>query len=533
MIFEYLYKKSLNRNDLLMVYEKYHLKCLSTLYYNVFSRLVFQCSNNHYFTSSLLYLKCTNFNCPVCKEINDKDLLEIKHIQTSIIEKIEDKFKKQILSQIKLMKEEVFYNQKPIEMTQFDIDFIKNSLIILLKEFLKKFEHSDFNDNHIQYILDIFLDFTSEIFQLDFNRIYIPNPSILQRKITIKNKELILDNLNCLSIYDLRKYYENLSIINCSKFIIHSMQISVRTKPLIYYAVKQKMDNANITKYYDSAIFFFQLLDDSDLKKSCNAGLIAGSIYRIVSEDKITNAEYYRNFELTANDCTYQFQSMQNKIELFHKESNYFSWDDEKLKTYISLNKKYSPLIISFILNCSKQNLQEGETIIEKQKIKNESQLFKGNKFNLFAFDMSNLVNSYIELKKIKLNDNINPIINLKDYFKDNYQCWFFAQKHLEYLKKFYPENEFNHWYLEDLFKKKFEYQYVDVDATMAGIICSLIERHQNQIHTLYLGTGDKDVHIILDMAKKYKIRIVVIAINKDSLSRELRDNSNDIILLF
>ena len=63
---------------------------------------------------------------------------------------------------------------------------------------------------------------------------------------------------------------------------------------------------------------------------------------------------------------------------------------------------------------------------------------------------------------------------------------------------------------------------YADIDTLLTGVTGRFIAEHHDQISEIYLGSGDKDLHVVLDTAKDFSIPITVIAVSQDSLANEL-----------
>ena len=52
---------------------------------------------------------------------------------------------------------------------------------------------------------------------------------------------------------------------------------------------------------------------------------------------------------------------------------------------------------------------------------------------------------------------------------------------------------------------------------------CRFIAEHHDQISEIYLGSGDKDLHVVARHSQKFfSIPITVIAVSQDSLANEL-----------
>lgn len=156
-----------------------------------------------------------------------------------------------------------------------------------------------------------------------------------------------------------------------------------------------------------------------------------------------------------------------------------------------------------------------------KAKLKTEK---KPKEFSLFAIDVNNLIESF---KRLYPNNYINikpPLEILKEKYlqKASYKAHLFASKHLESQKRFIPESEDNHWHIESYRKRKYPGQYVDVDVTLAVQTAILIEKYKSRISHFYLGSGDKDFHSIIKIARRYNIPVSLIVCSRNNVSIDL-----------
>jgi hypothetical protein len=166
--------------------------------------------------------------------------------------------------------------------------------------------------------------------------------------------------------------------------------------------------------------------------------------------------------------------------------------------------------------------------------------LLKGQKFALFAFDVNNL---YVSFKRKFENRNMlrkPPLLKrIRDFYLPKTQpfiAYFFASKHLESLQSFIPPNDFIHWEIEDKIKKIYPngtFLYCDVDTRLAAVTYNIISDFHSQIDSFTLGSGDKDLKIVADLALKYNIPINVMVIDEHNLSAELRSIAKEIFELY
>lgn len=202
-----------------------------------------------------------------------------------------------------------------------------------------------------------------------------------------------------------------------------------------------------------------------------------------------------------------------------------------------TIYKNYIKLIKIF----NEEN-KESESNISKKSISSSSSsdnnLFKGNTFSLFIIDLNNLMASMIHYKKESGLRVVKPFHKLKSLFQQyedshkNYMVHCFASKYLEHLKNHLPESDTIKWYIESYFKNKKKGIYADIDTLLCGEMVHFIEMHHQQINNVYLISGDKDLHIVIDTAKKYNIKTTIIVAELKNLSNELNLLSDTIISL-
>ncbi|MHA1269290.1 MAG: BREX system Lon protease-like protein BrxL [Candidatus Helarchaeota archaeon] len=203
------------------------------------------------------------------------------------------------------------------------------------------------------------------------------------------------------------------------------------------------------------------------------------------------------------------------KIELLKNR-----WNDE----YNNLEKKFLPI------EKTVKNLIEQK---EKER-KDQTKPFNGKKFTLYAFDINNIAISLNEKYKGYVR-HVSPMGRIITRFLNKEQLYlahFFATKQLEHFKEELPESEYVKWHIETMKKNYSSNKYVDVDATLTGIIVNEIEKYHDQISYFYLGSGDKDLHIVIDTAKKYNIPVGIIVSVEKTLSNAYKELADDIFIL-
>jgi uncharacterized LabA/DUF88 family protein len=169
-----------------------------------------------------------------------------------------------------------------------------------------------------------------------------------------------------------------------------------------------------------------------------------------------------------------------------------------------------------------------------------ESSTQPSKKFALYAFDVNNLFNSFkkkyegfVRYRKNPMLKQITDMLLPKDR---QFKAYFFASKHLEPLKEYVPPSSNIIWEIEDKVKRvemNGTTIYSDVDIRLAAKMYNYIEQNWRSISTFTLGSGDKDLRIVCDLALKYKIPVNIIVIEKENLSRELREIASDIFEVY
>jgi len=254
-----------------------------------------------------------------------------------------------------------------------------------------------------------------------------------------------------------------------------------------------------------------QVIKDLEQKESKLVN-ITSSLKRNIEEDLNTTKSYIqRSLGLEPDLLSYNYKpliwSSDQIIKIIQERIEQWKNETGKFSSFKDIYKKLYPLI-------KKKTVEKAKT---KQK-------FQGKKFPLFAFDVNNLLISFKHKYPNYFFNKESPIVRIKKkYLKDEpYLAYFFASAHLARYLSVIPQNEFNHILIEKLIKDKHTGIHVDVDALLAGIITPIIEKYKDQISHFYLGSGDKDFHFIIEMAKKYNIPVSIIVIEESTLSIDL-----------
>jgi hypothetical protein len=162
-------------------------------------------------------------------------------------------------------------------------------------------------------------------------------------------------------------------------------------------------------------------------------------------------------------------------------------------------------------------------------------QIFNGERFELFAFDMNNLATGWCKTHSkddILYSDFAERILRLLPK-STNYLCYFFASNYFEHLKRKFPADFQNRWYIENFQKNGIAGECMDIDSTLTGRISSILELYRDQITHFHLGSGDLDLHYVVDVARLHKIPVTAIAFDGDSLNSNLKNMSDSVQFLY
>jgi len=254
----------------------------------------------------------------------------------------------------------------------------------------------------------------------------------------------------------------------------------------------------------------------------------------LINDVELLKIKQYRNFLETHLEFLLNSQKIQVNLSNYEKfpilqNSKEFMADLE------NENKLYQEKLDNFRKNLE-PFLQKVPEILPDDHIKRKV-LFKGQKFKLFAFDMNNFIVSfknYGRYKGLKVSDLFQSIKKTIIPKNDNYMAFYYASKnYVRYVKETsdLPSDQ-NQWRIES-FRKHNSGQYVDIDQNLTGEICAFIEKYYNKISEFHLCSGDKDLHITCDYARKYNIPIFVHVVHENNLSRELEELADETDILY
>lgn len=163
-----------------------------------------------------------------------------------------------------------------------------------------------------------------------------------------------------------------------------------------------------------------------------------------------------------------------------------------------------------------------------------DAPLFEGAKFPLYAFDVNNLVSSFKERSSNYLS-HLSPLPEIRKKCMDSqpYLAYWFASKNFAWSIAEIPNDEHNRRYIESRFKDKTAKKYIDIDIALAVIISPILDMYHNQISAFYLGSGDKDLAILLEKASAYGIPCYVVGIDMKTVAQDLVTFSNGTVTIF
>jgi hypothetical protein len=172
-----------------------------------------------------------------------------------------------------------------------------------------------------------------------------------------------------------------------------------------------------------------------------------------------------------------------------------------------------------------RSQIRKGKGSISTSKTVKIPAIFEGGKGELFAFDMNNLATCWrkrFPREDIFFSDFADRISKCFPGANSKYLSFFFASNHYRYLVNKFPTNTHNRWFIERYQKNGINRQCMDIDSTLTGRISPLIQLYRDQITHFYLGSGDLDLHYVVDLARKHKIPVTIVAFDDNSLNSHL-----------
>jgi hypothetical protein len=194
-------------------------------------------------------------------------------------------------------------------------------------------------------------------------------------------------------------------------------------------------------------------------------------------------------------------------------------------------------LMGSWCPNCERrERARKKKEMAHPTKTVKVPHLFNGGTGKLFAFDMNNLATSWkkrFPKEDILYSDFSMRIVKILPNSTGNYMSYFYASIQYQNLMRKFPINTHNHWYIEDYQKNCISQEIMDIDPTLTGEISQILRLYSDQISHFYLGSGDLDLHIVVDIARSRKIPITVIAFDENTLNHKLANLANSVELLY
>lgn len=144
----------------------------------------------------------------------------------------------------------------------------------------------------------------------------------------------------------------------------------------------------------------------------------------------------------------------------------------------------------------------------------------ESEKYNLFLIDANNLMYS---LRQITMENQLrmHPFLKLRQFYSKYtpYKVLICASNHLSKYEQQIEKDPYVTWLYQTMKKGQ---QDADVDTLLTGEAIELILTNTHQIKKIFLGSGDKDLRIILEKAQKKKIPCEMIGITPQYMAKEL-----------
>jgi hypothetical protein len=340
-----------------------------------------------------------------------------------------------------------------------------------------------------------------------------------------------------LPISPLCEYYINFELEEAKIQQIYRLSEQLTTT---YEQLTYRIHDINITKA--------NLLQQSFLSENdAESVAIQKYIEEFENYEKLIQIPYASDLKVVNTHLTEDRSTMKQSLlsELETLKSEVFEpspiiLEGDHLISILEKEKLAKNTLLKIIIEKFDPLLGKIKKIINANEKKAQTQIFLGKMFPLYAFDINNLHNSLRQRYRIQGQRYKGSIAaRIRDYFlppSENFKAFLFASKHLEKYRSDLPENENVIWSIEEKIKRKDPngmVVYCDVDTNLTAIIYNFIEKHHKQISAFYLGSGDKDLMIVGELAKKYQIPFSVIVVEAKNLSHDLRKLADEIYELF
>jgi len=442
-------------------------------------------------------------------ELRQNVIDEMEKIDKTLSRKIFFKFKDEIVEDIEKIDDDI--NKEISEAYENYIQQLEKDIPIILEKLsLNIFNISVNNENYI--IKPIPYAFLKVLIE--------------KNKVRIHNNNLLLKNED---IFNFKKIVENKEPI-AIKSSNQTININYREEEEGIDQIEKNIENLLniIEKYFDlqdkinEIKFNSSLLDRTEENNRLlqNIELIYNKILHLTS--------YNRNMIINQIQQSIEITKMARGISPDLLSYNYFpiiletkkiiSLINEKIKLWEKEVEKFSDF--ENIYNKLYPIIKEKQQIQLMAKKK-----FGGKKFPFYSFDINNLCICYKQLYPQKYFPE-SPILKIKkQLLKDKpYLAYFFATAQFNNVLKHIPNNEYNIFYIEKKIKDKSSGKYIDVDVALSGYTLRALTIYRNQISHFYLGSADKDFHILIREAKRFNIPVTLIVANGRFLSIEMEE---------
>jgi len=282
-------------------------------------------------------------------------------------------------------------------------------------------------------------------------------------------------------------------------------------------------------------------------KEICQLNIIQNTLEMMNNEQQLKNLEelreeFFEDSEIDAVKQTKHYLDVHKKYLMESRKeyvnlNNYsnfpiFTSMDDLNQVILDKTTYWQGRLNQFRMNF-RDVLEQSKNLFPTERIQRD-ELLSGAKFQLFAFDMNNLITSF--RKKYLGRRPIDLFTKLKNQIlpaTSSYMAFYYASKHLERYQSYTQDlpSESNLWRIEE--HRKYDGSYTDIDQNLTGEICALIEKYPDKITEFHLGSGDKDLHIVCEYAQKHKIPIFIHVVDESTLSKELASFATDVQIMF
>jgi ATP-dependent Lon protease len=204
---------------------------------------------------------------------------------------------------------------------------------------------------------------------------------------------------------------------------------------------------------------------------------------------------------------------------------------DELIRKWGQNHQQYLTLVSPLIKQATILGLS-----VEQLIKKSAENLFGGEKFAYFTFDMNNLHYSYRKMRdptgRFRFYTPLQTQIKKLLLQNENFYATFFAGQHLKRYKIGLSFKGKTEWSFETKTKDPKGGKLIDVDSTLSMISGIFLEKYHSQIREFHIGSGDIDFHRLIEFAKEKNIPVKVIAVQGNSLSGRVQKMVKEVIYL-